>query len=264
MKRFLWLLPAVAVLIGAYLLPELLLKASMARVENKTYTSDALASWQGNGTTLSLGEKLTLLQKPNDASQYSYDFGAVTEDGTLREKYFAELRLLRDSGIVSAELCDTLSARELTISKAVLLNMERGESLSVYRVQYGDGTYVLTDAQSGKLLTIVASTRSFDAREDTVGKLINWHRDHYPNWAGYYGAEDAESYSVMEFESDLFEESFYLYAQRFALDGVELGFTVSYNDYLQTITWRPNTAGVVNWLLTGEASDAADLSDLIG
>lgn len=251
MKRFLWLLPAAAVLVGAFLLPELLLNTRISRAEERTYTADASGARQDDGAALSLGEKLALLQDPNDAAQYSYDFGVVTEDAEVRGNYFTELRRLRDNGLISAEFCDDLCDDEVTIFKTVLLNMERGESLSMYRVQYGDG-YTLVDAQSGKILTIIVLIRSVSSPETEIEALINWHRANYPNWAGYYGAEDAESYSVLDFAGVIFEENNYLYAQRFMLDGAELGFTVCYNGFSQTITWRPNTAASVDRLLTGE------------
>ena len=252
MKRFLWLLPAAAVLVGAFLLPELLLNTRISRAEERTYTADASGARQSDGTALSPGERLAMLQDPNDVARYSYDLGVVPEDAEPRRNYFTELKRLRDNGLISAEFCDDLCDDEVTIFKTVLLNMERGESLSMYRVQYGDGSYTLVDAQSGKIVTIYVLLRNASSPEREIEALINWHRANYPNWAGYYGAEDAESYSVLDFAGDSVDENNYLYAQRFLLDGAELGFTVSYNDYAQVIMWRPNTMESVNRLLAGE------------
>lgn len=262
MRRFLWLLTAALVLVGAFLLPGLLMKTSIMRIENTAYTSDASGTWQGNGTAIPMGEKLNLLLNTTAAIQETYDFGVVAAEEELREKYFAELQMMVDNGILGAEIRDMLQTGGLTIYKTVLLDMERGELLSLYKILYDDETLVVLDAQSGKILLMILTNRE-RKNEQKIGILAEWHEEHRPNWAGYYGAENAESYSVQDFQTDLFAGESCLYAQRFTLDGATLGFTVFYDEYRQTITWKPDTADVVNWLISAPGRDAA-LEDEIG
>ena len=254
MKRLLWLLPAALVLIGAFLLPSVLLQSSIQRIESKTYTSAPSTVWEGNGTALSMREKLSLFLKPNSTTQNYYDVGVVEQDEELRKRYYSELVRMQEDKILAPEVCVMLCTEDLVIFKGVLLDVELGETLSLYRMQYHDGSASVTmDAQSGKILMIVVSAYHLGLGEEAVWTLLGWHIENRPDWAGYYGAENAESYC----DAGVMEENYYFYAQRFSLDGAEFGFTVCYNEYSQTITWRPNAPENVELLLTGERADAA-------
>lgn len=254
MKRFLWLIPTLAVLAGAFVLPELVLGFRERRLENRVFTSDVSSSWEGSGAMLSLGEKLAMLQTVENPAQYN--FGPVTQDDAIRKSYADELRTIHDMKLVSTQVYEMLSVNECEITKIVQLDIERGESLSMYCVQYYDGgTYVILDAQSYKILEIVVSafTDYFIDGEitltyETYGGLSA------PDWAAYYGGERTDTVGIEGFHFRSIGD-YYLYAMCFTLDGQELGFTAYYSSVMQTITYRPSSPDNVRWLATGQWPD---------
>ena len=138
MKRFWWLLPTLLILAGAFLLPGLLLSAKEKRMESRVFASaDVTPTWQGTGASLSMGEKLALIARQDRAAQF--DFGAITDDEEIRDRYYAELDTLKEKNLISSAVHEWLLAYEaFEISRSVLLDVDLGESLSVYRVQYYD------------------------------------------------------------------------------------------------------------------------------
>ncbi len=258
MKRFWWLLPTLAVLVGAFLLPDLLLSAKEKRMESRVFASaDVTPTWQGTGASLSMGEKLALMSRMESAVQY--DFGVITDDKEVRQHYHDELYTLKEEKLISPGVYDwLLYYEELEISKAVLLDMEQGESLSMYRVQYYDGTtHVLLDAQTYKLLGIVLNAYEPQVVDSEAGLLFD---DHVyigaPKWDVYYGAEQVGKSDTWLFRTPDGDD-YYLYARSFRVDGIDLGVTLHYSGVMQTLTWRIDSAENVAWVLTGEFSDDA-------
>ena len=261
MKRYLWLIPTILVLVGAFLLPDLLLNAKEKRVESSTYTADASQTWQGSGTGLSMGEKLSLLGNINEPVEYS--FGILADDGEIRDKYDAELGILYEKQLISNATYERLHQSDFEIEKYVILDMEQGESLSMYRVQYYDATtYAILDAQSCKIFGLVISTYSTFVIDNEYELLYSEYQDEYgvsaPDWAEYYGAKESERYG-MDRLGQTSSEDYYLYALSFTLDGIKLGFTAHYSEIMETITWRPDSVGNVEWLISGVFPDNAEV-----
>ena len=256
MKRFWWLLPTLAVLVGAFLLPDLLLSAKEKRMESRVFASaDVTPTWQGTGASLSMGEKLALIARQDRAAQF--DFGAITDDEEIRDRYYAELDTLKEKNLISSAVHEWLLAYEaFEISRSVLLDADLGESLSVYRVQYYDGTtYVLLDTQTYKVIYISLSAYEPYA-VDSESHMLNtaYVNGMAPDWAEYYGAEQKDDYGTWLFLSDP-SIDYYLYAQRFTVDGESVGFSLHYSTVMQLLTWRIETPENAQWILTGEFPD---------
>lgn len=254
MKRFWWLIPTLLVLVGAFFLPGLLLSGKERRVESQVFVSaDVTPSWQGSGASLSMGEKLALMSRQESAVQY--DFGVDTDDAELRKRYTDELSTLAEKKLISGSVESWLMSYEYEITKSVLLDMEHGESLSLYRVQYYDGmTNVLLDAQTYKVLSIVLNaydTYVVDSESEML--YIDYLGGDVPQWSEYYGATDKEDYGAWLFLNA--PDDYYLYGQGFSLDGVEVGFTLHYSSVMETLTWRIDTPENVQWLITGESPE---------
>ena len=259
MKRYLWLIPTILVLVGAFLLPNLLLNVKERRVESSTYTSDASQTWKGSGAGLSMGEKLSLLGNLTEPAEYS--FGILADDGEVRAKYDAELGILHEKRMISDATYERLHQSDFEVKKYVILDMEQGESLSMYRVQYYDATtYAILDAQSCKIFGLVISTYSTFVIDNEYELLYSEYQDEYgvsaPDWAEYYGAKESERYG-MDRLGQTSSEDYYLYALSFTLDGIKLGFTAHYSEIMETITWRPDSVGNVEWLISGVFPDNA-------
>lgn len=258
MKRFWWLIPTLLVLVGAFFLPGLLLSGKEQRVESQVFVSaDVTPSWQGSGASLSMGEKLALMSRQESAVQY--DFGVDTDDGELRNRYIDELCTLAEKKLISGDVQNWLMSYEYEITKSVLLDMERGESLSLYRVQYYDGmTNVLLDAQTYKVLSIVLNaydTYVVDGENEML--YIDYHDGSVPQWSEYYGGIYEADYGSWLFLNES-PEDYYLYAQSFSLDGVAVGFTLHYSSVMETLTWRIDTPENVQWLITGVFPEEVD------
>lgn len=258
MKRFWWLIPTLLVLVGAFFLPGLLLTAKEARMERQVFVSaDVTPTWQGSGASLSMGEKLSLMARQD--STVRYDFGVVADDLELRARYNAELDTLAEKKLISGSVHKWLTGYEYEITKSVLLDMERGKSLSVYRVQYYDGTTnVLLDAQTYQVLDIVLNaydTYVLDSESDML--YIDYHGGDVPQWSDYYGATDKEDYGAWLFLNGS-PDDYYLYAQGFTIDGVELGFSLHYSNVMETLTWHVETPENIRWLITGEFLETED------
>lgn len=261
MKRYLWLIPTILVLVGAFLLPNLLLNVKERRVESSTYTSDASQTWKGSGAGLSMGEKLSLLGNLTEPAEYS--FGILADDGEVRAKYDAELGILHEKRMISDATYERLHQSDFEVKKYVILDMEQGESLSMYRVQYYDATtYAILDAQSCKIFGLVISTYSTFVIDNEYELLYSEYQDEYgvsaPDWAEYYGAKESERYG-MDRLGQTSSEDYYLYALSFTLDGIKLGFTAHYSEIMETITWRPDSVGNVEWLISGVFPDNAEV-----
>ena len=265
MKRYLWLIPTILVLVGAFLLPDLLLNAKEKRVESSTYTADASQTWQGSGAGLSMGEKLSLLGNLTEPVEYS--FGILSDDEEVRTKYDAELGILYKKQLISNATYERLHQSDFEIEKYVILDMEQGESLSMYRVQYYDATtYALLDAQTCKIFGLVVSTYStFLVNTGEYFFLNTEYVDGYglsaPDWAEYYGAEESERYGMDRLGQDSAEDN-YLYALSFTLDGMKLAFTAHFSEITGTITWRPDSVANVEWLVSGVFPDNAEVEGL--
>lgn len=261
MKRYLWLIPTILVLVGAFLLPNLLLNVKERRVESSTYTSDASQTWKGSGAGLSMGEKLSLLGNLTEPAEYS--FGILADDGEVRAKYDAELGILHEKRMISDATYERLHQSDFEVKKYVILDMEQGESLSMFRVQYYDATtYAILDAQSCKIFGLVISTYSKFLIDNEYELLYSEYQDEYgvsaPDWAEYYGAKESERYG-MDRLGQTSTEDYYLYALSFTLDGIKLGFTAHYSEIMETITWRPDSVGNVEWLISGVFPDNAEV-----
>ncbi len=264
MKRYLWLIPTILVLVGAFLLPNLLLNVKERRVESSTYTSDASQTWKGSGAGLSMGEKLSLLGNLTEPAEYS--FGILADDGEVRAKYDAELGILHEKRMISDATYERLHQSDFEVKKYVILDMEQGESLSMYRVQYYDATtYAILDAQSCKIFGLVISTYSTFVIDNEYELLYSEYQDEYgvsaPDWAEYYGAKESERYG-MDRLGQTSTEDYYLYALSFTLDGIKLGFTAHYSEIMGTITWRPDSVANFEWLVSGVFPDNAEVEGL--
>ena len=258
MKRFWWLIPTLLVLVGAFFLPGLLLTVKEARMERQVFVSaDVTPTWQGSGASLSMGEKLSLMARQD--STVRYDFGVVADDLELRARYNAELDTLAEKKLISGAVREWLTNYKYEITKSVLLDMERGKSLSVYRVQYYDGmTNVLLDAQTYLVLSIMLNaydTYVVDAEGEML--YIDYHSLDVPQWSEYYGADDGDDYGTWLY-MDGTPEDYYLYAQSFSIDGVKLGVSLHYSHVMETLTWSIETEGNVHWLITGEFLETED------
>lgn len=256
MKRFLWLLLTLAVVVGAFLLPERWLISEQNRRADGSYTSDVSQNWEGSGANLTMGEKLAMLQTVEDPAQY--EFGLVTQDDAIRKSYADELRMMHDMKLVSTQIYEMLSVNECEITKVIQLDIERGESLSMYRVQYYDGgTYVILDAQSSKILKIVISAfTDYFIEGETILAYEAYGGLSAPDWAAYYGGERTETVGIDGFHFRATDD-YYLYAMCFTLDGQEVGFTAYYSSVMQTITYRPSSPDNVRWLATGQWPEGA-------
>lgn len=259
MKRFWWLLPTLLILAGAFLLPGLLLSAKEKRMESRVFASaDVTPTWQGTGASLSMGEKFALIARKDSVAQF--DFGVVADDEEIRTRYYAELDTLKEKKLISSAVHEwLLGYEEFEVSKTVLLDVDRGESLSVYRVQYYDGTtHVLLDAQTYKVLYILLNAYETYTVDGETGMLVEdyFGGTRVPDWAEYYGAEQMDDSSAWLYRSDP-SIDYYLYAERFTVDGVSVGFSLHYSTVMQTLTWSIETPENAQWILTGEYPDDA-------
>lgn len=161
MKKLLYLLPLLLIVLAAVFVPRLLLRGSEDALLQKRYLYDASGSIL-SAPSESLVEKLALLADKESIFMYSTGVDGSDE---LREALRAEIRSLYALGAIGEELytsCELLIDEEMFCNRAFLYSETRGKIFELYDLYTGrySNMHFLMDAESGKILVLNTDTQA--------------------------------------------------------------------------------------------------------
>lgn len=198
MKKLLYLLPLLLIVLAAVFVPRLLLRGSEDALLQKRYLYDASGSIF-SAPSESLVEKLALLADKESIFMYSTGVDGSDE---LREALRAEIRSLYALGAIGEELytsCELLIDEEMFCNRAFLYSETRGKIFELYDLYTGrySNMHFLMDAESGKILVLNTDTQAhtwfyFDCEQMPSAQQMEALAG---AWASYFGAT-AVDYSL--------------------------------------------------------------------
>lgn len=198
MKKLLYLLPLLLIVLAAVFVPRLLLRGSEDALLQKRYRRDASGSIL-SAPSESLVEKLALLADEESILMYSTSIDGSVE---LREALRAEIRSLYALGAIGEELyesCEILIDEELFGNRVFLYSEARGKIFELYDLYAGhyNNVHFLIDAESGKILVLNTNTQAhtwfyFDCEQMPSAQQMEALAG---AWASYFGAT-AVDYSL--------------------------------------------------------------------
>lgn len=248
MKRFLWLIPALALLVGAYYLPEIWLHERERRAGQTVYYGEASPAID----TQSFYDKLNIVSQ-SDTMQAS-SFG-LEEDEAVYERYYDEIARLSACGIITDEMRERLQNDMCYIYRMVLLDVDGEISVSLYEVIYTEhDTLVWFDAQSGWILRLNLPDVIDESYvlDDFMSKSVSSDAD----WAAYYGVKASDCY---RFDDYLGDNGYCIYAQMLQFDEGEIPFCITYERTNCAVICSPRDEDYLNeWIAVNEAAESND------
>ena len=191
MKKLLYLLPLLLIVLASVFVPRLLLRRSEDKLLQRSYRRDASGSIL-SAPSESLVEKLSLLADEESILMYSTSIDGSVE---LRQSLLTEIRTLYALGAIGEERYTSsvqLVDEGLFGNRVFLYSEARGkifELFDLYAGPYGD-EHFLVDAESGKILVLNTNTQTY--------AWFLYDYEHAPTaqqlealsgaWASYFGA----------------------------------------------------------------------------